>query len=127
MSRQMEQVPDLAFRVNGDGSIDIEQGFDPVAHVTLHACQVRLLFERAGHLLPPPPADELSKRLARHLCDILHDLADESGRSPWVDGVIDRLTALVSMLPDSLFQHDRDEAPTADRPDFQLTHPTKEK
>ena len=120
MSRQMEQVPDLAFRVNSDGSIGIEQGFDPVAHVTLHACQVRLL------LLPP--ADELSKRLARHLCEILHDLADESGRSPGVDGVIDRLTALVSILPDSLFdKHDQSEAPTADRPDFQLTHPTKEK
>ena len=123
-TQQLIPIPDLAYFIDPDNPwIDLEQsaGIGEVSRITIHRIHLRHLFEESGFILPPPTADELSKSLAQHLCDFLRDLAGESGRSPGVDGVIDRLTALVSILPDSLFQHDRDEAPTADRPDFQLT------
>ena len=132
MTGQMNQIPDLSFRVNSDGSIDIEQGYTDVAVITLHTCHVRYLFEVAGHLLPPPTADELSKRLARQLCSVLRDLCDEAGRSPGVDSVIDTLIAYKESLPESVFPFDlypddsAQENPQQDaaRPDFRLTHPT---
>lgn len=122
---KLERIYDLAFEVMPDGSIELEQGFAEVQRISLHACHVRHLLERAGHLLPPPPADELSKRMARELREVLSELCDEYGRSPGIDRVIDRLSAVVDMLPDFLFQQDKDKQEASDRPAFQLTHPTK--
>lgn len=130
MENQLTPIPDLAYYVDPDNPwIDLEQsaGIGEVSRIVLHHIHLRLLFEEAGHLLPPPTADELAKRLARQLCDVLSDLADEAGTSPGVDRVIDRLTALVDLLPDALFQQDRDEALANDRPAFELTTaPSKE-
>ena len=100
--------------------------------ITLHSSHLRLLFEEAGHLLPPTPADELAKRLAWQLCSVLRDIADQTGLSPKVDSAITTLTAYKESLPDSVFPHDlysdSDADPIVqsnqDRPDFSLTHPT---
>lgn len=100
---KIERIPDLSFQVLPDGSLELEQGFAEIYRISLHSCQVRLLFEKTGHLLP---ADELSKRLARQLCEVLSDLCDQSGLSPTVDRVIDQLIAYKQSLPDSVFPHD---------------------
>ena len=129
---QLERIYQLDFKVNADGSIDLEQpsGFGEVDRITLHACQVRLLFERAGHLLPPPPADELAKRLARQLCELRLELCDEYGRSPSLNEAITMLGAVCDSLPDSVFPFDLypDDAPEVtnrtpemDRPGFELS------
>lgn len=126
MSRPMQQIPDLSYRIDPDGPwVDLEQaaGCGEVSNITLHHIHLRLLFEETGHLLPPPTADELSKRLAKQLYDALHDLTDEAGVSPSVDRLIYRLTALVEMLPNSLLEHEKEnDKPASDRPDFKLTH-----
>lgn len=106
---RLTTIPDLSYFINPDGVwIDLEQnaGFGEVARITLHRIHLRLLLEETGHLLPPPPADELSKRLARQLCEVLSDLCDQSGLSPTVDRVIDQLIAYKQSLPDSVFPHD---------------------
>lgn len=105
MSRQMQQIPDLAFQLNPDGSIDIEQGYTDVAYITLHSCHVRHLFELAGHLLPPPPADELSKNLAVQLCMIFDGLKEEIGRSPGIDQLFFQAATVVELLPNSVYPH----------------------
>ena len=130
MDSQLIPIPDLAYYVDPDNPwIDLEQsaGIGEVSRITLHRIHLSLLLEEAGHLLPPPPADELSRRMARELLEVLSELCDEYGRSPGIDRVIDRLSAVVDLLPDFLFQQDQDKQAAADRPDFQLTHPTKEK
>lgn len=123
---QLERIYDLAFTVTPDGGIELEQGFTEVNRITLHPCHVRFLFERAGHLLPPPPADELSKRLARKLSEVLNELCEEYGHSSGIDRLIDRLSAVVDMLPDTLFQQNQCEAEASDRPNFELTRPHEE-
>jgi hypothetical protein len=131
---KLERIYDLAFEVMPDGSIELEQGFAEVQRISLHACHVRHLLERAGHLLPPPPADELTKRLARQLCELRMELSNEYGRSPGINEAITMLGAFCDSLPDSVFPFDLypDDSPEVlqrdeKRPEFQLTHPTKEK
>lgn len=131
---KLERIYDLAFEVMPDGSIELEQGFAEVQRISLHACHVRHLLERAGHLLPPPPADELTKRLARQLCELRMELSNEYGRNPGINEAITMLGAFCDSLPDSVFPFDLypDDSPEVlqrdeKRPEFQLTHPTKEK
>lgn len=131
-------IPDLAYHIDSSGPwIDLEQsaGCGEVSRITLHRIHLRLLFEEAGHLLPPTPADELSRRLARQLCELRMELANEYGRSPGINEVVTMLGAYCDALPDSVFPFDLfpDEAPElairqteTGRPDFQLTHPPKE-
>jgi len=127
---KLERIYDIAFELLPDGSIELQQGFAEVNRISLHACHVRHLFERAGHLLPPPPADELCERLARQLCSALLDLSSEAGLSPTVDSVIGKLIVCKEMLPDSVFPFELFPENTPDnsgcdagRPDFQLTNP----
>lgn len=133
MASKFNFIPDLAFAVGEDGSIELAQEDDcnEPHRITLHACHVRHLFEVSGHLLPPPSADELSKRLARQLCSVLLDLCEETGCSPAVDHAIDTLIAYKQALPDSVFPYDLYEneqelspsaakSSTAERPEFQL-------
>lgn len=98
---KIEQVSDLDFEVLPNGGVELQQGLLEPNRISLHACHVRLLFERTGHLLPPTPANELVSRLALQLCTVLHDLAGEFGTSPGVDRVIDLLNAYVEALPQS--------------------------
>ena len=100
---QLEHVYDLAFSVSPAGAIELEQGFGKVQRISLHPCHVRLLFERTGLLLP---ADELSKRLARQLCEVLRDLCEQSGLHPVVDRAIATLAAYKDGLPESVFPHE---------------------
>ena len=100
---KIERIPDLSFRALPDGSLELEQGFTETHRISLHSCQVRLLFEKTGHLLP---ADELSKRLARQLCEVLRDLCDQSGLHPVVDRAITTLAAYRDALPESVFPHE---------------------
>ena len=129
----LERIYQLDFKVNADGSIDLEQdaGYGEVDRVTLHPCHVRYLFEQAGHLLPPAPADELSRRLARQMQQIHADLANEFGCSRGVDEAITKLAAYIDALPESLATHAPCDVPEAalskyqneqdDHTDFQLT------
>lgn len=133
---QLERIYQLDFKVNADGSIDLEQpgGLGEVDRITLHACHVRLLLEEAGHLLPPPPANELAKRLARQLCEIRLELASEYGRSPGINEVVCLVNAFCDALPDSIFPFDMFESDAPElaarreeqRPDFQLQPSPKE-
>lgn len=100
---KIERIPDLSFRALPDGSLELEQGFTETHRISLHSCQARLLFEKTGHLLP---ADELSKRLARQLCEVLRDLCDQSGLHPVVDRAITTLAAYRDALPESVFPHE---------------------
>lgn len=127
---KLERIYDLAFEVLPDGSIELEQGFAEVNRITLHPCHVRHLFEEAGYLLPPPPADELAKRLARQLCELRMELVSEYGISPGVNEAITMLGAFCDSLPDSAFPFDLypDDAPEVmlrtadhDRPGFELS------
>lgn len=124
----LERVYDLAFEVLPDGGIELEQGAMEVNRVSLHACHVRLLLERAGHLLPPPPADELTRRLAWQLCSVLLELCNESGLSPTVDRVIDTLIAYKDSIPGDVFPHGLyekgEKPPVIERPEFELIQPT---
>lgn len=131
----LERIYDLSFEVMPDGGIELEQGFEEVQRISLHASHLRHLFERAGHLLPPMPADELAKRLARQLCELRLELCDEYGRIPGINEVITMLSAFCDSLPDSIFPFDLypDNSPEVlpreeKRPSFQLLPPNpKEK
>ena len=100
---KIERIPDLSFRALPDGSLELEQGFTETNRISLHASQTRHLFEKTGYLLP---ADELSKRLARQLCEVLRDLCDQSGLHPVVDRAITTLAAYRDALPESVFPHE---------------------
>ena len=100
---KFERIPDLSFRVLPDGSLELEQGFAETNRISLHASQTRHLFEKTGYLLP---ADELSKRLARQLCEVLRDLCEQSGLHPVVDRAITTLAAYKDALPESVFPHE---------------------
>ena len=100
---KFERIPDLSFRVLPDGSLELEQGFAETNRISLHASQTRHLFEKTGYLLP---ADELSKRLARQLCEVLRDLCEQSGLHPVVDRAITTLAAYRDALPESVFPHE---------------------
>lgn len=129
----MERIYQLDFKVNADGSIDLEQdaGYGEEHRITLHPCHVRYLFEQAGHLLPAMTADELSKRLARQMRNVHATLADEFGCSRVVDEAITKLTAYIDAMPESLANPAPCDVPEAalsksqneqdDLTDFQLT------
>lgn len=137
MDKSFDHIDQLAYRINPDGSVDLEQdlGAGNVERVFLHRLHVRLLLEETGHLLPPQPPDELAKRLARQLCELRLELANEYGRSPSLNEAITMLGAFCDSLPDSVFPFELypDDSPELatrntdpDRPDFQLTHSPKE-
>jgi hypothetical protein len=99
-----EHIPDLTFNIAQNGSIELDQnvGDGEVVGVSLHPCHVRLLFERAGHLLP---ADRMSKMLARHLCQATITIA-ESGAFNHSEAMSDlyaTLLAVRDMLPENVF------------------------
>lgn len=134
---RLTQIPDLSYFIHPDRPwIDLEQnaGCGEVDRVTLHRIHLRLLLEEAGHLLPPPPADELAKRLARQLCGLRLELSNEYGRSPSLNETITMLGAFCDALPDSIFPFDMFESDAPElaarredqRPDFQLQPSPKE-
>lgn len=133
---QLERIYELSFAIHADGSIDLEQpgGLGEVDRITLHACHVRHLFEQSGHLLPPMPADEMAKRLARQLCELRFELSNEYGRSPSLNEAITMLGAFCDALPDSIFPFDMFESDAPElaarreeqRPNFQLQPSPKE-
>jgi len=128
-SDRLIQIPDLSYYIHPDGPwIDLEQnaGCGEVDRITLHRIHLRLLLEEVGHLLPPPSADELITRISKLICDILGDLANETGISAGVDRAVDRLTALVEMLPDYVFQSASEKPAASERLAFELTHSTME-
>ena len=132
MAEKLKHVPPLDYKVHPDGSIELEQDYSGnVDRVFLHNSHVRLIFEEANHLLPPPPANELTKLLARQLCELRMMICGEFGHSPKIDDAITKLGAYCDALPDSVFPYDLypdDPEPgpvkaEADRPDFVLAHP----
>lgn len=134
---QLERVYDLAFAILPDGGIELEQGFAEVNRISLHPCHVRMLMERAGHLVPPPPVDDLAKRLALQLCELRDGLADEFGRSPAIGRLYTQAVAACDMLPDAVYPQwlyaDEAETPVAQgkseaaiQPEFNLEPSPKE-
>ncbi len=104
-------VPDISFRIDPDSPlIELEQnaGCGETTSITLHRVHLRLLLEETGMLTAPQQVDDMSRKLAGELCDILYDLANECGVSPGVDRIIVRLNAIVGLLPESLFQQGQD-------------------
>ena len=74
----MPKFYDLTFSRQPDGSIRLTQsdcGEDYI--IDLHPAQLRYMAESFGLVAPNYPGDELSKRLARQLCTIQRELADE--------------------------------------------------
>ncbi len=136
MDKSFDHIDQLAYRINPDGSVDLEQdlGAGNVERVFLHRLHVRLLLEETGHLLPPPPPDELAKRLARQLCELRMELANEYGRSPSINEAVTMANAFCDAMPDSCFPFDLFESDAPElaarienqRPDFQLTNSPKE-
>lgn len=103
----MQKFHDLTFSRQPDGSIRLIQsdiGEDSI--IDLHPAQLRYMAESFGLVAPTYPADELSKRLARQLCTIQRELADECHRSPWLQLTFAKLDAYCSSLPDDIFPFD---------------------
>lgn len=131
----MEYIYQIAIEVHSDGSIDLEQpyGCGEVASITIHQSQVRYLFEKSGHLLPPILPGELSKCLARQMRDVHAALINGRESSQGIDEAITKLSAYIDALPESLSDPAPDKALKAEsqpcqneqgeRPDFQLTQP----
>lgn len=129
----LERIYQLDFKVNADGSIDLEQdaGYGEVDRITLHPCHVRYLFEQSGHLLPTMAADEQCKRLARQMRHVHAALAKGRGCGQGVDEAITKLAAYIDALPESLANPAPCDVPEAalsksqneqdDLTDFQLT------
>ena len=103
----MPKFYDLTFSRQPDGSIRLIQsdcGEDSI--IDLHPAQLRYMAESFALVAPTYPADELSKRLARQLCTIQRELADECHRSHWLEMTFAKLDAYCSSLPDNIFPHD---------------------
>lgn len=103
----MQKFYDLTFSRQPDGSIRLVQsdcGEDYI--IDLHPAQLRHVAESFGLVAPAYPADELSKRLARQLCEIQKGLAEECHRSPWLQMLFTKLDAYCISLPDDIFPHD---------------------
>ena len=103
----MTKFHDLDFKKLSDGSIRLTQsdcGEDYI--IDLHPAQLRHVAESFALVAPTYPADELSKRLARQLCTIQRELADECHRSHWLEMTFAKLDAYCSSLPDEIFPHD---------------------
>jgi hypothetical protein len=102
---KMQKIPDLAFSVADDGSIELEQdcGIGEVDRISLHSCHVRHLFERAGLLLP---GDELAKKLAEQLCRTFLAMCDDYRHlSPSLEAEYSRLDAFIDLMPESIFPY----------------------
>lgn len=120
-----EQMSDLTFEVLPNGAIELQQGFMEVDRVSLHPCQIRLLFERAGHLLPTPPTDKLVQRLAGQLLNVRDELAafrEHSPNLPPLEILFAKLSAYCDALPDEVVPSDN--KLEAAKPDFELTPQT---
>lgn len=120
--------------------IEIEQrDLERTQAIYLAPSQLRAIAEHFGLVPPQYPADELTKRLARQLCEIRRMLADEAEASPMVEMAFDTLNAYCKSLPDNVFPYEMFEdksepkpqatvtakpsaLPTA-KPSFELTHP----
>ena len=119
--------------------IEIEQrDFEHTQVICLAPSQLRAIAEHFGLVPPQYPADELTKRLARQLCEIRKMLADETSASPWIEMAFHTLNAYCNSLPDSIFpfamfeeetepnpQAKATGKPTAlptEKPPFELTH-----
>ena len=103
----MPKFYDLTFSRQPDGSIRLTQsdcGEDYI--IDLHPAQLRHVAESFALVAPTYPADELSKRLARQLCTIQRELADECHRSHWLEMTFAKLDAYCSSLPDDIFPYD---------------------
>ena len=103
----MEKFYDLSFSRQPDGSIRLMQsdcGEDCI--IDMHPAQLRHVAEVFALVAPTYPADELSKRLARQLCEIQKGLVEECHRSPWLEMLFTKLDAYCSSLPDDIFPHD---------------------
>ena len=116
--------------------IQIEQrNLERTQVIYMAPSQLRAIAEHFGLVPPQYPADELTKRLARQLCEIRRDLADECNCSPWVELTWEKLHGFCESIPDNIFPwemfEDKTEPklqatatgkPTA-KPSFELTHP----
>jgi hypothetical protein len=103
----MTKFHDLSFNRQPDGSIRLTQtdcGEDSI--IDLHPAQLRYMAESFGMVAPNSTGDELSKRLARQLCEIQKGLVSECHRSPWLEMLFIKLDAYCSSLPDDIFPHD---------------------
>lgn len=87
----LTQIYDLAYEVDEDGSVQLEQsaGCGEVSRITLHPVHVRLLAEEAGLLAPSSniEADRTIARLCRQM-RILHSRIDEL--DDWINAAAQR-------------------------------------
>lgn len=99
------QFYDLKFNREPDGSICLEQqfGVDEPRAIYLHPAQLRHVAESFSLVAPNYPADELTKRLARQLCEIRQELADECYRSHWLEVTWQKLHVYCESIPDNVF------------------------
>lgn len=98
---------DLQFSREPDGSIRLVQSDCGEEYIIdLHPVQLRHVAETFGLVAPSYPADELTKRLARQLCEIQRELLEECYRSPNLELTYAKLDAWCSALPDDIFPFD---------------------
>lgn len=87
----LTQIYDLAYEVDEDGSVQLEQsaGCGEVSRITLHPVHVRLLAEEAGVLAPSSniEADRTIARLCRQM-RILHSRINEL--DDWINAAAQR-------------------------------------
>jgi len=103
--KNAERVHSLSFQVGDDGSIELEQdcGAGEVDSISLHQCHVRLLFERAGLLMP---ANDYAQKLAEQLCRVFLAMCDDFRcLSPSLQAEYARLDAFIDLMPTSIFPY----------------------
>lgn len=87
----LTQIYDLAYEVDEDGSVNLEQGAGcgEVSRITLHPIHVRLLAEEAGLLAPSSNigADRTIARLCRQM-RVLHSRIDQL--DDWINAAAQR-------------------------------------
>ena len=90
-----------------DGVIQIEQrDLERTQVICLAPSQLRAIAEHFGLVPPQHPADELTKRLARQLCEIRRDFADECNCSPSLELTWEKLHGFCQSIPDSVFPYE---------------------
>ena len=121
---------DLEFERNGDCIILRQNESGGAEAVYLHVSQLRYVAEVAGVVQPSYPDDELTKRLARQLCEVRMEMAELYGcANHKLDILYERLDAYCESLPDGVFPFDLYQCPDpktqqratgSERPPFEL-------
>lgn len=95
-------IPDLHYTIQPGGQfLDLEQhvGGGEMASIRLHRLHVHVLFQAAGLLTAPTPADELTRRLCEKLVETYLVLAEAGELSDATESLFWQLNGFLDLIP----------------------------